>query len=531
MLTLFAAPKPFVGHAGLIQRNAIRSWTLLDPACEIILFGDEPGIGETAREFGLRHVPDPKTNHFGLPVVNDLFDRAERLATNDLLCYVNADIILPPNFAKTTYSVASECGDYLMIGRRIDIDIADPVNFSGDWYGRLNTFAEHRGRLHDRTGIDYFAFRRGMLGGYMPPFSVGRVMWDNWTIYWARLRSIPVIDATQAVRCFHQNHDYAHAKAPAGGNDDVFGEARMESPQQNWNKLLGFHEMFAYHIGDASHCLLDDRLVPAAYVGTRSRAPSRQQLPFENLTWLPAPDVISRQILYNQFENNEIAFVRRFLRPGMTVVDIGAHHGLYSLLASVLVGATGRVIAVEPSPREMVRLQMHLAINRISNIEAIATAVASRTGRDLLQVYLTSESGRSALRTAPSSDPRTFVPVDTRDLDGILAERNCGPVDLLKIDTAGSEYDVLEGARGVLGSGRRPVILCDMDEVTARPFGVSRTTLRLRVEESGYSWFMACPDGQLAPFPDDGPFNGPLVAVPDERMAEVDLHGSRGLPL
>jgi FkbM family methyltransferase len=60
--------------------------------------------------------------------------------------------------------------------------------------------------------------------------------------------------------------------------------------------------------------------------------------------------------------------VERFLKPNMTVLDIGTHHGFYSLLASYKVGATGQVIAFEPSPRERRRLLWHLRLNRKKNV-------------------------------------------------------------------------------------------------------------------------------------------------------------------
>src|SRR5215470_320731 len=58
MLTIFATPKPFRDHIAVIQRNAIRSWTLLRPACEIILMGNDEGTADIAAEFGVRYVPE-----------------------------------------------------------------------------------------------------------------------------------------------------------------------------------------------------------------------------------------------------------------------------------------------------------------------------------------------------------------------------------------------------------------------------------------------------------------------------------------
>lgn len=62
MLTLFAIPKPFIGNIGVIQRNAIGSWTRLGAGCEVLLFGDEAGTAEIAREHGVHHVPDVARN-------------------------------------------------------------------------------------------------------------------------------------------------------------------------------------------------------------------------------------------------------------------------------------------------------------------------------------------------------------------------------------------------------------------------------------------------------------------------------------
>ena len=71
-LTILAMPKPFRGHIGIIQRNAIRSWTLLRPSCEIVLFGDDTGVSAAAAELGVRHVPNVARNEYGTPLVNDV---------------------------------------------------------------------------------------------------------------------------------------------------------------------------------------------------------------------------------------------------------------------------------------------------------------------------------------------------------------------------------------------------------------------------------------------------------------------------
>ena len=58
MITFFTTAKPFTGHSGVIQRNALKSWTLVAPDAEVILFGDEEGAAQTAQELGIRYVAE-----------------------------------------------------------------------------------------------------------------------------------------------------------------------------------------------------------------------------------------------------------------------------------------------------------------------------------------------------------------------------------------------------------------------------------------------------------------------------------------
>src|SRR6185503_19261185 len=79
MLTLFAIPKAFRGHTGIIQRNAIGSWARLGGGSRVILFGDEEGTAAVPRELHLEHVPEVERNEFGTPLVSALFRAAREV--------------------------------------------------------------------------------------------------------------------------------------------------------------------------------------------------------------------------------------------------------------------------------------------------------------------------------------------------------------------------------------------------------------------------------------------------------------------
>lgn len=247
MLTLFSLPKPFYGHIDIIQRNAIRSWLRLMPACEIILFGNDDGVADIAKEFNLRHIPQIARNEHGTPLVSDIFEQAQHLARHDLLCYVNADIIFMHDFLTGIESVVSQFDkQFLMVGQRWNLDIKMPLVFSANWEVDLRQQVLCNGQLLGITAIDYFVFRKGLWDS-IPPFGIGRTSWDNWLIYGARKRGASVIDATPIVMVVHQQHDYAHLK---GGEHEAW---HGQEARQNFKLAGGINCLFDLH--DATHLL------------------------------------------------------------------------------------------------------------------------------------------------------------------------------------------------------------------------------------------------------------------------------------
>jgi hypothetical protein len=103
------------------------------------------------------------------------------------------------------------------------------------------------------------------------------------------------------------------------------------------------------------------------------------RLPF-GAWWLAEHGELDHKLMNGGFENTEMRFVEKLLRPGMVVLDIGAHHGLYSLLCSKAIGRKGRVVAIEASPRECARLARHLRINKCANVHVESCAVDSEAG-------------------------------------------------------------------------------------------------------------------------------------------------------
>jgi len=241
MLTLFTIPKPFKGHDGIIQTNAIKSWMQTCPECQIIIIGDDEGSAKIADDLGLLHIPEVERSDYGTPLVNSIFNLAQSIAEFPLLCYINADIILLNDFLPAVKRVPNS--PLLMVGQRWDLEVNEIIDFKNrEWESYLRTYLAEDGQLHPKSGIDYFIYSTGLFGD-IPPFAIGRTTWDNWFIYKARLMKATVIDATEVITAIHQNHDYSH---DAGGEANVW-----KGPEALRNQELaggGEHTLTLDHI-------------------------------------------------------------------------------------------------------------------------------------------------------------------------------------------------------------------------------------------------------------------------------------------
>ncbi len=234
----------------MIQRNAIKSWTLLEDV-EVILLGDEVGLAEVAKELNVRHFPNVKVNENGVPLISSMFEAARKNSNNDLLCIVNADMILMEDFVEAAKQVKGQRSKFVLLSQRWDYDITEPVRFAEGWESRLRESVRKQNQLHRPAGSDFFLFPKSCYRD-VPDFTIGRAGWDNWMIYKARTEGWAVIDCTPSVMIVHQNHDYSHLPE---------GKPHYEHPETNENiRLAGGQANVRYTILDATHQLVGGKL-------------------------------------------------------------------------------------------------------------------------------------------------------------------------------------------------------------------------------------------------------------------------------
>jgi FkbM family methyltransferase len=165
---------------------------------------------------------------------------------------------------------------------------------------------------------------------------------------------------------------------------------------------------------------------------------------------LDLANAIHRQIFMGCFARDMTRWARTLLPPGGTFLDVGAHAGYFSLLASDRVGPAGRVYAVEPNPGTFAALRTHLTTNRIGNVHAVMCGLADRAGSIPLH------APPSCLDYNATVLPRadwTRVDVPARTLDDCVREWRADRIDLMKIDVEGAEPLVLAGGADCLARG------------------------------------------------------------------------------
>ena len=152
------------------------------------------------------------------------------------------------------------------------------------------------------------------------------------------------------------------------------------------------------------------------------------------------------------YEADKQRLFNRLVQPGMVVYDAGAHVGFYTLLAAQGAGTTGRVVAIEPSPRNQAFLQRHIALNGYrERVTVIAAAVAEQPGT----LYFAA-AGQHAYQGHLSTQGELAVEAIT--LDALVASGQVPPPDVIKMDVEGAELGALRGASAVLRQAQ-PVLL------------------------------------------------------------------------
>lgn len=217
---------------------------------------------------------------------------------------------------------------------------------------------------------------------------------------------------------------------------------------------------------------------------------------------LPRHDhVITPTLLtHGAWEPELTSYLRAVLRPGHTFVDVGAHVGYFSILASRCVGPGGTVIALEPEARNLDLLRRNLARNGCSNVDVFPVAACAVSGWMSLAL---DEHNRGAHRLVPAGEGEQAVRCVA--LDDLAPET----VDVIKIDAQGYDHEVLAGAHRTLAANPRMVVVAELSPLELPQRAVDPAVVLAGYEALGFA---------ISAFDDSGRLRGMSAAAVLERF-------------
>ncbi|MGQ0766228.1 MAG: FkbM family methyltransferase [Gemmatimonadota bacterium] len=199
------------------------------------------------------------------------------------------------------------------------------------------------------------------------------------------------------------------------------------------------------------------------------------------------------------YESETSNFISSVLRPGDTFIDIGAHVGYFSMLASAFVGQTGRVFSFEPEARNFSHLLDHIELNNALNVIPLHMAAGASPGIAEFFVNADNDGGHALWEVGrhPFNERSRQTPTTARvyvsSLDQIFETVNPGQLRAMKIDAEGAEFAILVGARRLIANHRIPFIIAEINRFGLESMGASEQMLRGLMRDLGYETWLFQP--------------------------------------
>jgi len=178
---------------------------------------------------------------------------------------------------------------------------------------------------------------------------------------------------------------------------------------------------------------------------------------------------------------------KEIIKPGMIVIDIGANIGYYSLVASMLVGKNGKVIAFEPELKNYAKLCKNIKFSKYSNIIPINKALSDKDGK--IKLFI-NKNDASDHRTYNPAGNRNAIEINAAMLDTFLSQKDYGcKVDFIKIDVQGFESFVLKGMNQIIKKNPNLKIITEFWPNGLREAGSSPKKFLEDLEKYGFKFF------------------------------------------
>jgi len=188
-------------------------------------------------------------------------------------------------------------------------------------------------------------------------------------------------------------------------------------------------------------------------------------------------------ILTGEIEKTQTSLIKKIVKPGMNVFDLGANFGWFTLVLSKLVGSSGRVYSFEADPSLVSILKENIKLNGFSNVSVLSFAVSNKTGVSKFSLNESYDTRNQLESNLPS---KNTVDVKVTSLDEFCNQENLKRVDFIKMDIEGSEPKVLEGMKKTLAANPNLKIISEFNKGAMLSVGASPENFINSLNEAGF---------------------------------------------
>lgn len=292
--------------------------------------------------------------------------------------------------------------------------------------------------------------------------------------------------------------------------------------------VMRYYELYGLgSLAQAGQRRLLKLIYPVAYRGAVFRFQARNfllhsrplRMQVGDVCWLMMPKgtVAFEFWTGTYFERNELGFVLRCLRQGMTFMDVGSNVGLFALAGAKRLEQLGGgvVYAVEPSTWSFGVLQENVRLNHLTNVFLYRTAFGDYTGEAVLKLNVPWKDALNTLGepSHPNSQVIGYETVPITTIDAFIEANHISKVDLMKVDVEGAELLVFKGAENLLRRPDAPLIVYESSPLTAG-FNYHPVEVMWFLQDYGYQFFMLDPTtGHVLPRKPGHGYDGTIVVA------------------
>lgn len=235
---------------------------------------------------------------------------------------------------------------------------------------------------------------------------------------------------------------------------------------------------------------------------------------------------VSGQIALDAYERFETELFRQSVKEGMTVVDLGANIGYFTVIAGKLVGSKGRIYSYEPEPDNNRRLRQNIEVNHVSHAQAIDVALSDKSGRQ--EFYITEEN-RGTHSLSDNRGTGKSIMVETDTLDASLSKFGSPVVDVMKMDIEGAEALALAGMKETIRRSSSLVMFVEFFPHGLLRFGKQPVQFLRDLEGLGFSLSVIDESKKITVHLPPADFDKFVESFPDNKPLEKNLYAVKGL--